>query len=417
MLFSQIIILSCIILMVFFSLSESASISVNKALLSRSVEKRRFGAVRAMFLVSKQDETMSSILIGSNIASISATAYLTAFATKTLYFGEKELFALTIVQTIFFLIFCEALPKLASRFNAERTMRLVSYPLWFFTVLIYPLVKGSLLFSGLVKRGVPEQNTVLARDEIDALIKLGSSTGVIDKTHQTYVDEIMSLHKITVIEAMTPTINIIAVECSAPVSTLIETIAKYKFSRIPVYNKRVDDIIGYVYYRDILEHEGEIESIRSIMRKAVYVPLTKSLYVLYREMQNSKNYIVFAVNEFGAVVGMVSREDIAEEIVGEIQTRDHSRVDLVLCLEDGSCSIAGVLDVDIFARKFDIEIEKKGFETVGGFVCYLAGKIPDEGSFFNYQKISMTVESSNDKTVKRIRVDEKKIKRKKRKTA
>jgi magnesium and cobalt transporter len=184
-----------------------------------------------------------------------------------------------------------------------------------------------------------------------------------------------------------------------------------------VYNKRVDDIIGYVYYRDILEHEGEIESIRSIMRKAVYVPLTKSLYVLYREMQNSKNYIVFAVNEFGAVVGMVSREDIAEEIVGEIQTRDHSRVDLVLCLEDGSCSIAGVLDVDIFARKFDIEIEKKGFETVGGFVCYLAGKIPDEGTVFDYQKISMTVESSNDKTVKRIRVDEKKPKRKKRKTA
>jgi putative hemolysin len=96
-----------------------------------------------------------------------------------------------------------------------------------------------------------------------------------------------------------------------------------------------------VYYRDILEHDGEIESIRSIMRKAVYAPLRNHCMFFIVEMQNTRNYIVFAVNEFGAVVGMVTREDIVEEIVGEIQTRDHSREDLVIRLEDGSYSISG----------------------------------------------------------------------------
>lgn len=412
---SQAVILLCIIFLIFFSMSETAVISASRSSIVKEVEKNSFGSRIALSLVSHQDDTISTILIGSNIANISATVFITSFATRSLYFNDRKLLILTVAQTVVFLIFCEALPKLVSRFNAVRMLRVIAYPLWIFKLTFYPFVKGSLLLSNLLKKNAPEENSLLARDEIDALIKLGSSTGVIDKTHQTYVDEIMSLHKITVIEAMTPTINIIAVESSSPVSVLVQTITKYKFSRIPIYEKRVDDIIGYVYYRDILEHDGEIESIRSIMRKAVYAPLTKSLYVLYREMQNTRNYIVFAVNEFGAVVGMVTREDIVEEIVGEIQTRDHSREDLVIRLEDGSYSISGALDVDIFERQFGLEIDKKGFETVSGFVCYLAGRIPEEEQSIPYQGIVITVESSTEKMVKRIRVTESKLARKKKK--
>ncbi|HEY1405483.1 MAG TPA: hemolysin family protein, partial [Spirochaetota bacterium] len=375
---SEIIILVCIALLFFFSLSETAVISANKSVLSDIAERNGFGARRALMLMARPEETLSSILIGSNIANISATAYITVIATKSFFYHEKDLLIVTVIQTIVFLIFCEALPKLVSRFNAEKVMRLISFPLWMSTILFFPLVKGALRFSRFVKKGVPSQNPRRARDEIDALFKLGSSAGIIDKTRHTYIDEIMSLHKITVIEAMTPTINIVAIELSSDVGQLINMIAQYKFSRIPVYNKRVDDIVGYVYYRDVLEHDGSVESIKSIMRKAVYVPLTKSLYILYREMQSSRNHVVFAVNEFGAVVGMVTREDIAEEIVGEIQTREHSREDLLMFCDDGSCSVSGVLDIDVFARQFDLIIDKKGFETVGGFVCFLAGKIPDE---------------------------------------
>ncbi|MGL4368291.1 MAG: transporter associated domain-containing protein, partial [Spirochaetota bacterium] len=196
-----------------------------------------------------------------------------------------------------------------------------------------------------------------------------------------------------------------SIEVDAPVAELFSLIEKTHFSRIPVYRERVDNIIGYVYYRDIIEEEGKkIECISDIMRKPVYVPMTKTLYSLYTEMQKKKNHIVFVVTEHGAVAGVVTREDIAEEIVGEIQTRDHPREDLVTVISDNRYLVDGTTDVDFFARMFRIKIEKKGFETVGGMVCYLFGYIPEEQEKIDFEGLTLSVDSATERAVVRIMV-------------
>lgn len=393
-------------LIFFFSLCEIAVVSAQRSVILAKKEQGRLFASSALSLIDRADEVLGLLMLGSNISSISATAFITLIATRAYHMNDRELLLVTAVQTVIFLLACEAFPKILSRFFADSVIMIVAVPLRFLLTLTYPAVKGSLFLSSIIKNkysGSSSTRAERARDEIDALVRLGTRSGVIDQTRETYISEILSLHKITVSEALTPTINITAVEAETSAEDVARMISKSRFSRIPVYEKRVDNIVGYVYYRDIIEVSSlSQKNAADMMRKAVYVPLTKSLYSLYRQMQSTKNHIVFAVNEFGAVVGMVTREDIAEEIVGEIQTRDHHRDDLIRKIEGGVHRISGSLDIDIFARIFSMEIEKKGFETVSGFVSYIAGEIPAEGSVYEYQGHSISVEKSDSRMVYEI---------------
>jgi putative hemolysin len=412
----EIFILFFILSLIFFSLAETAVVSASRAAILAKKERGNIFASPALWVIDRAEDILGLVMIGSNASSISATAFITLVATRTYKLHDSEIMLVGAVQTVVFLIVCEAIPKIISRFNAEKIILMLSIPLRVMLTALYPVVKSALLVSVFIKKKYAESQlseTERQRDELDALMRLGSYSGLIDEKGKTYISEILSLHKITVIEALTPTINIISVEAQTSGEELAAVIAKSRFSRIPVFEKRVDNIIGYVYYRDILERDS-IKNITAgdVMRKAEYVPLTKSLYSLYRKMQTSKNHIVFAVNEFGAVVGMVSREDIAEEIVGEIQTRDHHREGLIQSKEGGIHRISGSLDIDIFARIFDMIIEKKGFETVSGFISFIAGKIPDEDSQYEYQGYVISVKKADQRMVYEIDVRRKMTRKK-----
>jgi len=397
------------VMLFFFSLSEIAVISANRASVLAMKEQRVFASGAASRILEKADRTMSMILIGSNISSISATAFITFLATESLRLNNTRLILVTAAQTGIFLLFCEALPKLVARVKADYVLLVVAYPLNLFLFLFSPLISVALYFTGKIKsvldiRGDddPSQN---AKDEIDALFRLGSSEGVIEESHSQFVNEILSLHRMTVAEAMTPTIDIVSIEINRPVSELLTMIQQTRFSRIPVYHDRVDNITGYVHYRDIIEMGNKkIHSIEDIIRPAHYVHMTKTVYALYKEMIAAKNHIVFVVTEQGAVAGVVTREDIAEEIVGEIQTRDHPKEDLVSVIPGGRYIISGALDIDYFARLLKIRIDKKGFETVSGFVSYLFGYIPEVDEKIEYQGYIIGIEKGTSRSIQRVTV-------------
>jgi putative hemolysin len=396
-------------LLFFFSLSEIAVISANRAAVMALKERKRFGARAASRILDKAERTMSMILIGSNIATISSTAFITFVAVESLRLDNKEMVLLTAAQTVLFLVFCEALPKIVARFKADSIILVVAFPLLFFLFLLSPLVGVALSFARKARSVLdisPDADaSQKAKDEIDSLFRLGSSEGIIEETNSRFVNEILSLHRITVLEAMTPTIDIKSIEVESPVSELLKLIQTTRFSRIPVYRERVDNIIGYIHYRDIIDAGNrKIHSIEQIMRAAVYVPSTKTVYSLYRDMIAAKNHIVFVVTERGAVEGVVTREDIAEEIVGEIQTRDHPREDLFSQLPGGKYSVSGSLDVDHFARVFKLRIDKKGFEAVSGFVSYLFGYIPSVDEKTEFQGLLITVVKGTNRAVERVEV-------------
>ena len=176
---------------------------------------------------------------------------------------------------------------------------------------------------------------ISSRDDIGLLFKMGVSQGVIDEDHHEYIREILSFNEVTAHEVMTPLIDVVSIERKQSIRHCIKLIDATRFSRIPVYEDRVDNIIGYVYYRDLMD-DLQIESIDDLLIKPDFVPSTKKIHDLFHMMQEKKVPIVFVVNEFGAVDGIVTKEDIAEEIVGRYRPAIITRKNLsIRCPREG----------------------------------------------------------------------------------
>lgn len=362
-------------------------------------------ARRALYLLNHLEDVLSSILIGNNIANILATAFITYVATTAYMLDEKELFVVTAVQTVVFLLFCEIVPKIMARAKAEKMLMLFSIPLTALLKALKPINSVCLFFSSGVKKLLhiehSAKSSIRSRDELDLIFQIGEKDGVIDVEHHMYVSGILSFKNLTAYELMTPTVDIVSVEQKSSIKAVVRLIESTHYSRIPVFDKRVDNIIGYVFYRDILRNK-KIKSIGEIMQPAVYVPATKSIFQLFVEMRKKEYPIVFVINERGGVIGMVSHEDIAEEIVGEIQTLDHGEDDLIVKINDREYSLCGDLDIDHFRRVFGIDIQKRGFETIAGFIMYILGRVPEQGESFRYNKYSFTVTELSERSIQRV---------------
>lgn len=400
----EIIILAFMFLSAFFSGSETLIISANKITLTTLAEKRKFGSKRALSILDNMEEALSMILIGNNIVNIAATAFIVYVGKKSFELKETEIFFVTFLQSIIFLLACEIIPKVLARANANTFLRLFSFPMVSCIFVLKPFINGSLYVSNKLKDLLDLErsnySTQEAREEINVLFKMGEKAGIIDESHQLFIDEILTMHEISVGEIMTPTIELVSVEKKQSIKEVVKRIEKTRFSRIPVYEERVDNIIGYIFYRDLFK--GKAKKIIDIMRPVVYVPVTKKIYDLYQQMMNDKNYIVFVVNEYGAVEGIVTREDIAEEVVGEIQTKDHIQEDLITKISSNKYLLTGTLNIEYFSRYFKIKIKKQGFETLAGFITYLLGYFPQEGEKIKYENIIFNIESSTEKSINKI---------------
>ncbi|PKL35653.1 MAG: hypothetical protein CVV44_19160 [Spirochaetae bacterium HGW-Spirochaetae-1] len=401
----EILIFVFILFSAFFSGAETAIISSRRIAIETSAKKGKKSARRALYILDNMEDAIGMILIGNNIANVTATAFITYIATASYMLNDRGIFAVTAVQTLFFLLCCEIFPKIIARARAESFLNLFSLPIKGLTVVFRPVNRVSLAFTSVLKKILGIRRTgnslVRSREELNILFKIGEKEGVIDGEHLMYVSEILSFKEMTAHEIMTPTIDIVSIELQSSVRQLVGLIESTRFSRIPVFDKRVDNIVGYIFFRDIFKRE-KVNNIAEIMIPASYVPSTKNIFELYIEMQDRKIPLVFVVNEYGAVIGMVSHEDIAEEVVGEIQSMDHTDEDLIVQVSEREFLISGDLDIEHFQKLFSLELEKRGFETIAGFVMSRMGKIPVKGEKFVYNKFTFIVEEATDRSVEKI---------------
>jgi putative hemolysin len=400
--------ISIIIFMIFsayFSGTETAIVSANKIIIE-SLSSENGKTVRAAFyILDRKEDAIGMLLIGNNIVNISAASFITYIGSKAFLLNDTHLFIITIIQTIVFLVFCEAAPKLFSRAKPEKILMAIAFPTKFFMFLLNPIVKISVNVSYLIKKflGIKDgsNSLIMSREEISLLFSMGTQQGVIDRDNNVYVSEMLSFKELSAIELMTPAIDLISIDSEKSIKELTYLINESGFSRIPVYKGNIENITGFTYYRDLLTNKN-ITKIIDILRPAVFVPATKNVLDLYLEMDKQQLSLVFVVNEYGAVVGMITYEDIVEEIVGEIHTRDHSEHELITELGDNRYMLDGNLAVDYFSRFFSIKIEKNGFETIAGFMEYRTGSIPKKGEKTLYKKMTFIVEESTEKSVKKV---------------
>lgn len=245
-----------------------------------------------------------------------------------------------------------------------------------------------------------------SEEEVHTFIDAGTESGIINKEEGEMIHGIFDLKGTLVREVMVPRTEIVAIESDATLDDLIKLIKKEEHSRYPVFKESVDNIIGVIHIKDILtqwQGKGDIKIDRFI-RPPFIVPETKNVEELLREFKRKRKHIAVVVDEYGGTSGVITIEDIIEEIIGEIQDEYDMEEVKIAPLADGSIIVDARLDIEELDSYFDIEIPKEKFETIGGLISFLAGRVPGSGEEVSYENLRFIIESADEKRVHRVRV-------------
>lgn len=269
-----------------------------------------------------------------------------------------------------------------------------------------------LLFKALFMRSKGNDALQVSEDEVQTLIDAGTESGIINKEEGEMIHGIFDLKDTLVREVMVPRTEIVAIDCDATIDDLIRLIQEEGHTRYPVFKESIDNIVGVIHVKDILtkwQGLGDIK-VSQFTRHPYIVPETKNVEELLRELKKKRTHIAVVVDEYGGTSGVVTIEDIIEEIVGEIRDEyDLDEINIVP-LSDGSIVVDARLDIEELASYFKMEIPKEKFETVGGLVTFLTGRVPQNCEEVSFENLSFVIESADEKKVHRVRIMKKEMK-------
>jgi CBS domain containing-hemolysin-like protein len=275
-----------------------------------------------------------------------------------------------------------------------------------YLVLPVTLVLGFLQSVTSLTREHSEPQPETQAEAVDALIEAGQEEGILDESNRDLIQSVVQFSEKTVRDAMKPRPEMVTVAADTTVETLIELLRTRSFSRMPVFEGSIDNIVGLIYAKDVLQipdSEAHTRTVGSLMRKDVYfVPETKLASDLLREMQKNKVRMAIVIDEYGGVAGLVTIEDLVEEIVGEIS--DEHEIAQVVRENEYSYLVPGNMDVDRLEELLGVRPERKGAATVAGLVSELAGRIPQKGEVIEEDGLRLEVLQSSDRRVERVRV-------------
>ena len=387
----------------FFSGAETGLVAVNRIKAMIHEEKGSKSAKILTRILKKPNDFLSTTLIGTNICVVSSTIILTSLLKRYYNDGTAVLMS-TVILTPVILIFSEVVPKSVFLASATNLSLKIAYGVRFFMIIFRPLISFISIFSRFVmfifKIKHSDKIFNVNKDVIQQVFKWSTREGVLEEEELKFVESILSTHKVTAREIMVPLVDVVSLEASKPLSMVVELMDKSGFSRIVVYEERVDNITGYISCKDLI-YSSKDHTIKELMRECVYIPETKPVDLLLVDIQKQKVPIVFVVDEYGGCSGIITNEDILEVIVGEILEAGE-RGDDIIENDDNSLIVSGNVDVDDLNKNYSLGIEKKGFETIGGFVTFVLGRIPEEGDKFSSLGFKYKVLSSTKKSVSRV---------------
>ena len=339
--------------------------------------------------------------------------------------GAERRFLLTafFIALALTLLFRQIIPRLLAAGNPERTL-LALLPLYrpFYGVLSLAAMPRQVSAERAARRGGGDdihltRSAAEGADEgdddnggdIQALIDVGEEEGILEEEEGELIQSIIEFGETRAGEVMTPRTDIVALPSTATVREARDVMEESKYSRLPVYREQIEDVVGIIYVRDLLSYwaEGrEDEGIEPLLRPAYFVPETKSVDELLEEMQKSHVQLALVIDEYGGLAGLVTVEDILEEIVGEIEDEDIESEDIVELVEsdDGYYDVLGSTEVGKIERLFDLEIEDDDFTTIAGLVINESGRVPAPGTRLNFRGLDVEVLEADDRRIGRLRL-------------
>ena len=410
-LFRWILLVIFLVFSAIFSGSETALTSLSKIKVKNLQEKLgEKGEILSLWL-KHPDRLLTTILIGNNFVNIAASAIATSIAIS--YGHNWAVAAATGVMTFIILVFGEIVPKTFARSNSEKIAPKAIRFLNFFSILLAPIVKFLIWISGgiiTIFGGKSKASRhVLDFQDIKLLISVGEKEGIIEEEKKEMIEGIFESGITKVTEIMIPRIDMFTIEIDTPVSEALKLISEKGYSRVPVYKESMDNVIGVLYAKDLLKigSEEEIKKMRlkDLIRVPFFVPESKRLDDLLREFKKEKTHIGVVVDEYGGTAGLVTIEDVLEEIVGEIEDEFDRGEVLWRKLGSNSFILDAKIEIDKANEELGLRIPEDDFETLGGFVIEFLGKLPEKGKTFTYQNKKIEIVDADERRVKKVKID------------
>ena len=397
-----------VLLSAFFSASETAISTVNRIRMRNYADEGNKKAQKVIHMADNYDRTLSTILVGNNIVNIAFASLSTMLFTNL--FGVSGVGIATLVSTIVVLIFGEILPKsMAKEFSDTFTLT-VAYPLYWIMLVLTPVVY---IFIG-IKKGImqifkPQKKQVsVTEQELKYIIEEIEDEGVLEKQESELVRSALDFDEITAEEILTPRVDVVSAEADASTETIKDLFIEEHYSRIPIYEDRIDNIIGVLYSKDFFTAyiKGTEFSIRDMLQSVIFIPPSKKISELFSELQKSKSHLAVVTDQYGGNMGIVTLEDILEELVGEIWDEyDEDERDFVP-LDENTFEISGDLRESDLIEELKIEglIIETGSNTAGGWALESFGHIPTEGESFMNGILKVTVKEVSENRIIRLTV-------------
>ncbi len=395
-----------IVMMVFsalFSGTETAYSSVNKLRLKNYESQGNKKAAKALKLANRFDDVLTAVLIGNNIVNIATSSVSTLIFVS--FFGSSGAGISTVVVTVLVLVFCEVLPKSYAKRNAEKLALLFASPLSVLVTVLKPFVWILNKMSSIFKGG--EAPTV-TEDELKYMIDEIEEEGIIEEQESELVKSALDFDEITVGEILIPRVKVIGVEVTDSIDDIKKTFGNEMYSRMPVYEKSLDNIIGIItnkaFFKMLVEGKTDI---REIIQEVPHIADTNLISEAMKLMQRAKIHLAVVTDQYGGTRGIITLEDIIEELVGEIYDEDDEIINKIVKIGDNKYESDGDAEIDDLLEILELDEESVAtdYSTVGGWISDAAEHIPDAGETVESGIFRLTAIQVNENKVEKVLIE------------
>ncbi len=387
-----------------FSGTETAYSSVNKLRLKNYESQGNKKAAKALKLANRFDEVLTAVLIGNNIVNIAASSVSTLLFVSI--FGSKGAGISTAVITVLVLVFCEVLPKSYAKKNAEKISLAFASLLWALVILLKPFVWLLNKLSSLFSKG--DEAPTVTEDELKYMIDEIEEEGVIEEQESELVKSALEFDEISVEEILIPRVKMIGVDVTDTIDEIKATFTREMYSRLPVYEKSLDNILGIItnkaFFKMLIEGGSDI---RGIIQEVPHIADTKLISEAMRSMQRSKVHLAIVTDQYGGTKGMITLEDIIEELVGEIYDEDDEIITNIVKLGENKYECAGDVNIGDLLETLGLDEDMiiTEYSTVGGWITEILEHIPEAGESAEAGVFRLTAAEVSEQSVEKVIIE------------
>lgn len=404
-----VIVLALLALSAFFSSAETALTTVNKMRVRTLAEAGNKDALILTKVIEDPGKMLSTVLVGNNIVNLSASSMMTTLTMEL--FGSKAVGIATGILTLLILVFGEIIPKNVSNLYSETTAlkyaRIISFLMFVLTPVIYlvnQIALGLLLLLGMDPN---KKKEAITEDELRTIVEVSHEEGVIESEERKMINNVFDFGDSVAKDIMVPRIDMVMVDVDSSFEELLDVFREERFTRIPVYEESTDNVIGIINMKDLLlADKNRPFSIRDFLREPMYTYEYKKTAELMMEMRGTLSNMVIVLDEYGATAGLITLEDMLEEIVGEIRDEyDEDEEDEIREIAPDEYLVQGSTKLDDLNDRLGLSLESQDYDSIGGLVIGLLEHLPEEGESVDHGNLRLLVEHVEKNRIEKVRIE------------